>query len=169
MLTPSSPALVQLLTYGYIEDPFPNKILKLIQHGAKHCGEISLTECKEHDNFLRYHHRMWVPNYAPLNLHLLQQHHNVLATGYPSRSKTLQYLCRNYTWPKMRPDVDRYPCNCHTCQHTKLSRYAPFGVLHPLPMPDRTWPDISMDFVMGLPWMNGCNTIRVVVDRVTKE
>jgi hypothetical protein len=36
-LTPASPALVQSFTDGYNEDPFPNRILKLIQDSAKHC------------------------------------------------------------------------------------------------------------------------------------
>jgi transposase InsO family protein len=166
---PASPALVQLFTDGYNEDPFPNKILKLIRDGAKHCREISLAECDEHNNLLCYHQRIWVPNYEPLKLHLLQQHHDVLAAGHPGRSKTLQYLCRNYTWPKMRTDVDRYTRNCHTCQRTKPSRHAPFGVLRPLPIPDRPWQDISMDFVTVLPWSNGCDAIWVVVDHLTKE
>jgi hypothetical protein len=171
MATPTlaSPALAQLFTNGYNEDPFPNKILKLIRDGAKHCREISLAACDEHNNLLHYRQRFWVPNYEPLKLHLLQQHHDVPVAGYPSRSKTLKYLCRNYTWPKMRTDVDCYTRNCHTCQCTKPSRHALFGVLRPLPIPDRPWQDISMDFVMGLPWSNGCDAIWVVVDRLTKE
>jgi hypothetical protein len=138
-LTPASPALVQLFTDGYNEDPFPNKILKLIRDGAKYCWEISLPECDEHNNVLHYHQRIWVPNYEPLKLHLLQQHHDVPATGHPGRSKTLEYLCRNYMWPKIRMDVDHYTHNCHTCQCTKPSRHAPFGVLRPLPILDRPW------------------------------
>jgi hypothetical protein len=94
---PDSPVLAQLFTDSYNEDPFPNKILKLIRHGAKHCREISLAECDEHNNLLHYCQRIWVLNYEPLKLHLLQQHHDVPAAGHPGRSKTLQYLCRNYT------------------------------------------------------------------------
>jgi hypothetical protein len=54
MATPTlaSPALVQLFTDGYNEDLFPTKILKLIQDSAKHCREISLAECDEHNNLL---------------------------------------------------------------------------------------------------------------------
>jgi hypothetical protein len=168
-LTPASPALAQLFTDGYNEDPFPNKILKLIQDGAKHCREISLAECDEHNNLLRYHQRIWVPNYELLKLYLLQQHHDVPAAEHPGRSKTLEYLSRNYTWPKMRMDVDCYTYNCHTCQCMKPSRHVPFGVLCPLPILDRPWQDISMDVVMGLPWSNGCDAIWVVVDHLTKE
>jgi hypothetical protein len=69
---PASPALAQLFTDGYNEDPFPNKILKLIRDSAKHCREISLAECDEHNNLLHYCQRIWVPNYEPLKLHLLQ-------------------------------------------------------------------------------------------------
>jgi hypothetical protein len=168
-LIPASPALVQLFTDGYNEDPFPNKILKLISDGAKHCRESSLAECDEHNNLLHYRQRLWVPNYEPLKLHLLQQHHDVPAAGHPARSKTLKYLCQNYTWPKMRTDIDNYTCNCHTCQCTKLSRHTAFGVLRPLSIPDRPGQDISMDFVMRLPWSNGGDARQVVVDHLTKE
>jgi hypothetical protein len=168
-LTVASPGLVQLFTNGYNEDPFPNKILKLIRDGAKYCREVSLAECDEYNNLLHYHQRILVPNYEPLKLHVLQQHQDVPAAGHPSRSKTLEYLCWNYTWPKMRMDVDRYTHNYHTCQCMKPSRHTPFGVLRPLPIPNRPWQDRSMDFVMGLPWSNGCNAIWVVVDRLTKE
>jgi hypothetical protein len=74
MATPTlaSPALTQLFTDGYNEDAFPNKILKLIRDGAKHCREISLAECDEHNNLLHYHQTIGVSNYEPLKLHLLQ-------------------------------------------------------------------------------------------------
>jgi hypothetical protein len=169
ILTLASPVLVQLFTDGYNEDPFLNKILKLIRDGAKYCREISLAECDEYNNLLHYRQRIWVPNYEPLKLHLLQQHHDVLATGHPGRSKTLKYLCWNYTWLKMRMDVDRYTCNCYTCQCMKLSRHALFGVLCPLPIPDTPWQDMSLDFVTGLPWSNSGNAIWVAVDHLTKE
>jgi hypothetical protein len=168
-LTPTSAALTQLFTDGYNKDPFPNKILKLIRDSAKYCREISLAECDKHNNLLHYYQRIWVPNYEPLKLHLLQQHHDIPAAGHPSRSKTLEYLCQNYSSPKMRMDVDCYTHNCYTYQHMKPSRHAPFAVLCPLPIPDRPWQDISMDFVMGLPWSNSCNAIWVVVDHLTKE
>jgi hypothetical protein len=74
MATPTlaSPVLAQLFTDSYNEDPFPNKILKLIQDGAKYCREISLAECDEHNNLLYYYQRIWVLNYEPLKLYLLQ-------------------------------------------------------------------------------------------------
>jgi hypothetical protein len=137
MLTLTSPALVQLFTDGYNEDPFPNKILKLIRNGTKHCRDISLAECDKHNNLLHYCQRIWVLNYKSLKLHLLQQHYAILATGYPGRSKTLKYLCRHYTWPKICMDNTCYTCNCHTCSCTKPSRHAPFGVLYPLGILDR--------------------------------
>jgi hypothetical protein len=74
MATPilASPALAQLFTNGYNQDPFPNKILKFIQDGTKYYREISLAECNEHNNLLHYSQRIWVLNYEPLKCHLLQ-------------------------------------------------------------------------------------------------
>jgi hypothetical protein len=69
---PASLVLAQLFTDGYNEDPFWNTILKLIQDSAKHYREISLAEYDEYNNLLCYHQRIWVPNYKPLKLHLLQ-------------------------------------------------------------------------------------------------
>ena len=48
-------------------------------------------------------------------------------------------------------------------------RHASHGTLLPLPVPDHTWQDISMDFVVGLPKSQGFDAIWVVVKRLSKQ
>jgi hypothetical protein len=159
-----APTLNQLFHEAYATDPFPNKVLQMLRDGTKQCKDITLAECEERNNLLLYRRQIWVPDYEPLRLHLMQQHHNTPTARHPGRSKTLEYLSRTYTWPKMRADVHHYTRNCHTCQRSKSNRHAPFRVLRPLPIPERPWQDISMDFITGLPWSNGYEAIWVVVD-----
>jgi transposase InsO family protein len=95
--------------------------------------------------------------------------HDAPAFGHPGRAKTLELLQRGHYWDTMRRDVDRFVRNCDTCRRSRTSRHAPFGLLRPLPVPQAPWQDISMDFVVGLPWSEGCDAIWVVVDRLTKQ
>ena len=54
------------------------------------------------------------------------------------------------------------------CQHAKHENIKTAGKLQPLPVPEKPWHDISMDFVEGLPKSDGFEVIMVVVDRLTK-
>ena len=44
----------------------------------------------------------------------------------------------------------------------------PSGLLQPLPIPNQKWESISMDFITGLPKIQGKDRIYVVVDCLTK-
>lgn len=68
----------------------------------------------------------------------------------------------------MKKDIKKFITKCYTCQQNKYETVAPPGLLHPLPIPDRTWSDISMDFIVGLPNCKGNSVIMVVVDRLSK-
>jgi hypothetical protein len=57
---------------------------------------------------------------------------------------------------------------CHICQQNKAKHTHPTRLLQPLPIPEQKWESISMDFITGLPHVQGKDCIYVVVDRLTK-
>ncbi|KAL0192334.1 hypothetical protein M9458_010630, partial [Cirrhinus mrigala] len=58
--------------------------------------------------------------------------------------------------------------NCSICNTNKVPRRLPAGLLQPLPVPQRPWSHIAVDFITDLPSSNGHTTILSVVDRFSK-
>lgn len=71
-------------------------------------------------------------------------------------------------WPHMRNDVEHYVRTCLVCQQDKVEQSRPSGLLEPLPVPERPWECISMDFIIKLPTVDGFGNIMVVVNRFSK-
>uniref|UniRef100_A0A803TCI3 Gypsy retrotransposon integrase-like protein 1 n=1 Tax=Anolis carolinensis TaxID=28377 RepID=A0A803TCI3_ANOCA len=80
----------------------------------------------------------------------------------------MHLILRDFWWPKIRKDVEKYVNTCPVCQRSKTRREKPSGLLHPLPTPSRPWEIISADFITDLPPSLGFTTILVVVDLFTK-
>jgi len=58
--------------------------------------------------------------------------------------------------------------SCEVCCKSKIPRHKPYRLLSPLSTPNRSWSDISMDFIVELPKSKDMTTVMLVVDRLTK-
>ena len=101
---------------GLAEDPVPRKTLASLKAGHPRSLYLTLRECREDRNGrLVYRERLYVPDYTPLKLRIIRDHHDTPAVGHPGRAKTLELIARNYIWPGIRKDVDRFVRNYYPC------------------------------------------------------
>jgi hypothetical protein len=96
---------------------------------------------------------------------LLKEKHSGGLNGHFGHDKMFSKLSGSYFWSWMRTYVKLFVDRCRICQHIK-GRKQNTGLYHPLPIPERPWDAMSMDFILGLPrTQRGCDSIFVVVDR----
>jgi hypothetical protein len=99
---------------------------------------------------------------------LLKEKHSGGLAGHFGHDKTFAQLNSLYYWPGMREDVKIFVDRCNIFQHAKGKRQNIVSY-HPLPIPERPWDVISMDFVLGLPrTQKGSDSIFFMVDRFSK-
>src|SRR5882672_7333286 len=80
----------------------------------------------------------------------------------------LELLKRTYWWPSICGDVKRYVKGCDTCQHNKARNTQKAALLHPLPIPEAPWEEISIDMIGPPPKSGDYDAILVIVDRFSK-
>ncbi|KAK3508687.1 hypothetical protein QTP70_004201 [Hemibagrus guttatus] len=68
----------------------------------------------------------------------------------------------------MAADVRRYVQGCKECAMAKTPRQLPSGKLLPLPVPNRPWSHLGVDFITDLPNSRTHTCIFVIVDRFSK-
>jgi hypothetical protein len=116
-----------------------------------------------------YRDRKWVPGDAFLRTSIIAETHNSPAAGHPGRENTYSILARTYFWPGMSSNIRQFIQNCDVCGRTKPWRELKRGLLRPLPLPDRIWKEISIDFVTDLPLSDGYRNLMVVTNCLSKD
>ncbi|KAI2655942.1 Transposon Tf2-8 polyprotein [Labeo rohita] len=99
---------------------------------------------------------------------LLGTAHGTPGSGHPGSSRTLSLLQSRYWWPSMHQDTIRYVQSCSICAKSNSPRQLPTGKLVPLPIPERPWSHLGIDFITDLPESEGHTCVLVIVDRFSK-
>ena len=166
--------LQDLIATAYADDPLAQEVVQALRSGARRVKHFPLAECVLRDDLVYYRDRLFVPDSDPLRLKIFKLCHDSPLAGHPGKAKLTEIVARTYWWPDWTKHVTQYVRNCHECFRAKPSRLRYQGALKPLPVPERRWKDISVDFVEGLPPspnLDGvlCSTMMVVVDRLSKQ
>jgi hypothetical protein len=176
---PDIPALIDEL---YLGDEVLQKILSALRSNERTLPSelpkeirrhISMADCMEKHGKVLYKGRIWVPAHDSLRTAIVRACHDIPSAGHPGRSKTYALLAQTYYWPDVYDQVRRYVLNCHVCRRSKASRQPYSGQLLQLPIPERPWTEIAIDFVVELPDSRShegvtYRNIMVVTDRLTK-
>lgn len=128
-------------------------------------GDFTLEE-----GLLLYNDRLVVPlGDENLATELIKEAHTQVSTAHPGRDKTYHLLRPRYYWKNMLSDIERYIRNCNVCRRCHAPRDKTPGMLHPLPVPQRPWQHITMDFKSAPKDKHGFDNIYVVIDRLSKQ
>jgi hypothetical protein len=137
-----------------VEKPVPSSLL---QHYSLENGIL-----------LYDHTRTCIPK-GPLRTQILHDHHDIPTAGHQGIERTYAAIHDLFYWPRMNTDVRQYVKSCDSCQRIKASQQSPAGLLQPLPIPTRSWEQVSMDFITQLPRTKaGHDAIVVFVDTFSK-
>ena len=141
----------------------------LIKEGIR----LELGDCEIKDDLLYVGPRLYIPDDPILKTRIIKHIHEAPPGGHAGRSSTYDRVSSFYYWPGITDTVARYVKSCHACKRSKSYREGKQGLLKPLPIPDRYWQDISVDFITPLPVCSRFGRrfehIMVIVDRLSKK
>ena len=98
---------------------------------------------------------------------IIDHAHNII--GHFGQFKTSQYIEKYFWWQSMSHDIELYCKTCGTCATSKDAHSKPTSLLHSLPIPNRPWQSIGLDFMGSLPKSNDFDYLLVIIDRLTSQ
>jgi hypothetical protein len=101
---------------------------------------------------------------------LHEAHDTPIAGGHFGPDRTYMQVRARFFWPRMWEAVRRYVEGCDTCHRINGRSGLPMGLLQPLPIAQRRWQRIGVDFITDLPESSsGNDCIITFIDHLTKR
>jgi hypothetical protein len=113
--------------------------------------------------------RIVVPEDEELRTLLIDAFHDSKYAGHFGMSRTRVAVGRMFWWKSLAGDVAKFVSTRVACQRNKARRHKPYGLLQPLPVPEKPWHTVTFDFIVKLAKTSrGNDSICVFVDKLTK-
>ena len=158
---------------GYIEAANADPFLQKVQSWWD-ATERTQMEAKKFAQFKKIRERwfigkrVYVPDSETLKLEILNKYHDSMSAGHQGILRTRGRITRLYYWPGMEQDIRKYVRSCTTCQRHSQRNSLLAGKLHPLPIPQDRFRDLSIDFATLSPSKEGLDSLMVIVCRLSK-
>ncbi|KAL2125774.1 hypothetical protein VTI74DRAFT_2778 [Chaetomium olivicolor] len=143
-----------------------------IEEWERNCHDLRRQGVYRQGNALWYKGKAYVD--ASQHDFLVEEIHESKLGGHPGIAKTIAKVRQHYDFPELPKVAAEVVGKCHICKKAKASRHKPYGLLQPLPVAERPWSSLTMDFITKLPVSEDTTTgvkydsILTVVDRLTK-
>ncbi|KAJ4802427.1 polyprotein [Rhynchospora pubera] len=148
---------------SYANDELATKLLQELEE-----GDAGNEDWKLENGVIKRKGRLYVGSDAAMKEKIMKEFHASSIGGHSGMQATYQRIKRAFYWSGMKREICSFVRECDICQRNK-NEHVPYpGLLQPLPIPEKVWDCITMDFIEGLPISEGKNVIFVVVDRLTK-
>jgi len=121
------------------------------------------------NSLLLLDNRIYILSASNLCTYILQYNHNHILTRHFGQNKTLELVHCRYSWPSLYFDIQQFCKFYVTCMWSKLQCHKPYGSLKQLPISERPWNFISINFIEKLLSSSRFDTILVIVGQLTKQ
>ena len=91
------------------------------------------------DGLLYYKDRLFIPANEGLLTEIAKGCQDSKVVGHFGQANKVELVTRNVYWEKLMDRINDYVRSCDECQHNKSPRYAKYGLLQPLEVPDAAW------------------------------
>ena len=149
-----------------------DKILNWVEKNIQTDDDIPEGCTMENSRTPVYRDKIWIP--TELRKEILKEIHEHPMTGHKGLRKTLEIIQRTYDYQGIKKDAAEVTHECDVCNKSKAARHKPYGELQPLPVAERPWETIALDFIVKLPESRKPGTketydsILVITDKFTK-
>ena len=154
--------LRQKIKSGYAEDPLTKMVLENPEDHEKY---FTVKEGILWTLNAQRKRVAVIPRDRELIAQVLSRAHEIV--GHLGSHRTLEHVRNWYWWPQMTKATEEFCRTCEACQRSKRPPTKPAGKLHSLPIPNKPWDSIGMDFVGPFPESKGCDYLWVVICRMT--
>ena len=140
------------------------------EFGTKNINNKHLKRYKLNEGLLYSDERLCIPKVKDYRFMILREARDTPISGHLGSDKTYLNISRLFYWPKLDKDVRKYVASCDECQRNKPSNKPAPGLLHSLPIPDKPWDSVALDYITHIPTTNdGKDSLLVVVHRFSKQ